>query len=186
MVSYPRSMSVVVLTFIVCNCGDVQHRQQDSPQDVHEAAAARSVFEAFLNESRVTNENHVPDSLFTCDVPGMTDRRIGLASSEVLSVDLRGDSALASAWVVSVADETESGEVADLNVATIDVRTDTLQWRLTRNPQTGRWGVCGYSLEGVDFMWGGRNVRRTWRPQGASLERARAMADSIRLSVHSP
>jgi hypothetical protein len=155
--------------------------QEAAQRDLSEAGArtAREVVERYLTSSRIARTEHVADTLFSCDVVGLAERSLGLAWAQVLDVNVTGDSAKASAEVVSVAEQRESLLDPNMNTVTMGLRVDTLHWRLTKDT-AGRWGVCGYSSEGVDFMWGGLDVRRTWEPAGASLEAAKALADSVR------
>src|SRR5262245_63949733 len=63
-----------------CGRESQHHNAQaaDVPEVRGETDSTRAVFEEFLYQSRLTNTEHLADSLVSCDIPGMTDRRFAL------------------------------------------------------------------------------------------------------------
>lgn len=99
-----------------------------------------------------------------------------LADFKVIGVALRGDSALATAVITTVADQVDRGRGW---VATPRIETDTAHWQMARSRDgERRWLVCGDAVEGFGVLMVGREVR--WRPATASARTARAAVDSIR------
>jgi hypothetical protein len=119
-----------------------------------------------------------PDSLWSCRPDGMTDRYLTLARSRVLNSSRRGDTVTAHAEVTTVAEEVEDPKVAYRYVTIVRTRTDTMEWKMTRD-STGRWGVCDYPLQGVGFSHHGDDARTTWDPPGYTWARVKRVADSI-------
>jgi hypothetical protein len=82
---------------------------------------------------------------------------------------------------VTVAEEIGDPHVAGKYVTTVRTRTDTLHWAMTRN-SSGKWGVCGYSREGLGFGHYGSDRDTRWTPSGFSWARVKQIAESVHAS----
>ena len=136
--------------------------------------------DAFLEASLITSGGlWWRDGFFTCNPDYVASSYLAVAWYRVLEVQESGDTAIAAAEVLSVAEEVGSPREAYGKVTTVRVKTDTLRWKMTRFDD-GSWGVCGYSVEdyGLGNMDDGRMTE--WDPPGWSWPRVRALADSIR------
>jgi hypothetical protein len=143
------------------------------------ADAARR-FQAFLEASRIGNPAPVPDSLIACDPEWAAEQNVALAAYKVVGITGRGDSLTATAQVTTVAEEQKQTNEADGYVLRQRVGSRVLHWTLVRNPATGKYGVCNYSVEGVDFLRASPSAHVTrWIPAGASWTTVRALADSV-------
>ena len=98
-----------------------------------------------------------------------------LAAYTVLPPSGGGDTLVARAVVVTVAEQDADRRLAGRFVARQRVRADTLEWDLVRSGPGASWRVCN----GLQFGYVGADSLTTWRPDGASLASARALADSI-------
>lgn len=134
----------------------------------------------FLEASLESDTERDPDVLMACVPDGMTDRTLALARYKVLESSRLKDTVYAAAEVTTVAEETQDPKVYAGYLVTLHVRTDTLHWRMTRDSASGKWGVCGYSVEGYGFGRYGADSLTKWSPPGASVQRMRALVDSLR------
>ena len=136
---------------------------------------------AFLEGSLETSPPTETNLLMACVPDGQTDRYATLARYQVLNSSLRGDSAEASAEVVTVAEEGGDPHVANRFVTTVRIRVDTLHWLMARDSTPGKWGVCGYSKEGLAFGHYGDDRNTRWNPSMASWARVRQLAESLHI-----
>jgi len=135
---------------------------------------------AFLEASLESAGERDPDAFMSCVPDGMTDRTLALARYKVLESTRLKDTVYVAAEVKTVAEETQDPKVYAGYLITLHVRTDTLHWRMTRDSASGNWGVCGYSVEGYGFGRYGADSLTKWSPTGASVQRMRALVDSLR------
>jgi hypothetical protein len=134
----------------------------------------------FLEASLESDTERDPDVVMACVPDGMTDRTLVLARYKVLESSRLKDTVYAAAEVTTVAEETKDPQLYAGYLVTLHVRTDTLHWRMTRDSASGKWGVCGYSVEGYGFGRYGTDSLTKWSPPGASVQRMRALVDSLR------
>ena len=97
-----------------------------------------------------------------------------LAAFELLPGTARADTVVGRAVVTTVAEQDVDRQHPGYFVARLRVRSDTLEWDLLRS-EAGDWAVCN----GLRFGLTAPDSLTTWRPTGASISRARAVADSI-------
>lgn len=143
---------------------------------------AESTLSHFLNAQLAESYDRntvIGLSLEACDPVGAVEPKFWLVDATVLSSKMRGDTALVTAVVVTVASEVADTTI-DGRVVGLEVRTDTATWRLVESQPGRGWMVCGISLEGVDFAPTGDSTRIRWMAAGESLSRARFLADSVR------
>jgi hypothetical protein len=139
------------------------------------ASIAREVFEAFLDASREgSNAAVAVDTLTRCTGDnGTYFPTMMLAEYTVQQLESRGDTVVARASVVTVAEQDIDRRVGGF-VARQRIRTDVLEWDVYEN-EWGQWVVCN----GLRFGYKGADSLTVWRPEGSSYRTARAMADSI-------
>ena len=172
-------LSILLLMAAACEGARSSRENVDSSRG---PTQAESTLARFLNAQLASSydRNKVTGlSLESCDPVGAVEPSFWLVDATVLSSIMRGDTALVSAAVVTIA-----AEVADTTmegkVVSLGVRADTGTWRLVE-AQAGRgWMVCGISLEGMDFAPIGDSTQIRWARVGESLGRARFLADSVR------
>jgi hypothetical protein len=140
-------------------------------------AAAEDVLEQYLARAVVNASNTAPDSLFACERHGGGEPQLALAKYRIIGSEMRRDTAVVRADIIAVAQVELSAE------GPYDVRQgvtrDTLSWSLVPVHDTRRWGICGYSREGADFVrveYLGQTAR--WL-NGASVAGIRRLADSV-------
>jgi len=92
----------------------------------------------------------------------------------LLPFELRGDTIVGRAEVVTVAEQDLDRRATDRFVARERVRTDVLEWDVL-SVDADHWVVCN----GLRFGYRGVDSLTTWRPEGASYTTARRLADSI-------
>ena len=113
-----------------------------------------------------------PDT--TCDDGGVPYfPSMLLADYRVLPFEMRGDTLVRRAEVVTVAEQ-DIDRRTNRFVARQRIRRDVLEWDLIP-VDANRWAVCN----GLRFGYRGADSLTTWRPAGTSYETARALADSI-------
>lgn len=134
---------------------------------------------AFLDESLETSPPTETNLLMACVPDGQTDRYETLARYRVLNSALRGDSADASAEVMTVAEEVGDPHFVGKYATTVRIRVDTLHWVMTRDSADSKWGVCGYPKEGVGFGHYGNDRNTRWNPPSGSWARVRQLAESL-------
>jgi hypothetical protein len=147
--------------------------------------AAEQTLNRFLGASAEGAPNpSLRDTIDKCPVDAQVEPIFTLAAFRVLSSAARGpDTAVARAWVVTVAQEEGDPHVADRHVVTVRVANDTLHWTMVRDAASNRWFVCGISTEGYDFGHYGDNAHSTFTPAGMTWRSIRSLADSIRRQV---
>jgi len=155
--------------------------------------SAESQFDRFLSLSIATREKNAvsAESVYTeggikvggdvapCLAGDETVNR-WLADYHVLSVSLRGDTAIASAAITTAVREDEEPDGRSF-VATPLIQEDTARWMLVRGADThGKWMVCGPGAS-AQGLFGLFKVGRTIRwANGGSARNATATIDSIR------
>jgi hypothetical protein len=97
-----------------------------------------------------------------------------LATFELLPGTARADTVVGRAVVTTAAEQDVDRQHPGYFVARLRVRSDTLEWDVLRT-ESGDWAVCN----GMQFGLTAPDSLTTWRPNGASISRARALADSI-------
>ncbi|MEO7363776.1 MAG: hypothetical protein ABI120_25820 [Gemmatimonadaceae bacterium] len=97
-----------------------------------------------------------------------------LAGYTLLPFDQHGDTVVARASVVTVAEQ-DIDRRSSRFMARQRVREDVLEWDVIPTDTPGQWVVCN----GLRFGYLGADSLTTWRPEGASYRTARALVDSI-------
>ncbi len=111
-----------------------------------------------------------------CDDSGLAFPSPLLADYEVLESALRGDTVIARASVTTVAEQDVDRRAQDRFIARQRVRRDLLEWDVI--PTDAGWMVCN----GIRFGYRGADSLTRWTPEGASINTARQLADSVRKS----
>jgi len=142
-------------------------------------SAAMSRLALYLKSALITNAVNREDTLYTCVPDELPERHLALATFRVLGAASSGDSALASAEVTSVAEESLDTVAAISYVTTVRTRVDTLQWEMTRSVKNGQWGVCGFSRNGADFRIYGTDRQTRWIPPGNSWAAVKITAQKL-------
>lgn len=97
-----------------------------------------------------------------------------LATFEILPPTARADTVVARAVVTTVAEQDVDRIHRGYFIARMRVRRDTLEWDVLRT-ESGDRVICN----GLRFGLTAPDSLTAWRPNGASLAAARALADSI-------
>ncbi|MEQ1690860.1 MAG: hypothetical protein ABMA00_06210 [Gemmatimonas sp.] len=144
--------------------------------DSAQLATAQRVMRAFLDASRESSLDPVVlDTLGACGEGGQSYfPTTMLAGYTLLAFEARGDTIVSRAEVVTVAEQDIDRRATNRFVARQRVRSDVLEWDVIPDG-AGRWAVCN----GLRFGYRGTDSLTTWRPDGASYESARHLADSI-------
>ncbi|MES2522975.1 MAG: hypothetical protein V4617_09780 [Gemmatimonadota bacterium] len=111
-----------------------------------------------------------------CDDSGPTFPSPLLADYDVMESALRGDTVVARATVTTVAEQDIDRRTQDRFIARQRVRSDLLEWDVI--PTDAGWMVCN----GIRFGYRGADSLTRWTPEGASINTARLLADSVRKS----
>jgi hypothetical protein len=137
--------------------------------------------ETYLRSAVLTDTTTVlaTDALLACVPDNPSDPYLWLGAFRVLSASTSGDSSIAAAEIVSVAEETNGSTDDALRRVTHRVRTDTLHWRMVMD-ESGQWRACGLSREGYDFWSPARRAAFRIEPTGASLVTIQASLDSLK------
>ncbi len=136
--------------------------------------AAEAVLDDFLSRATVMMSAAAqPNSLFACERYGSGNPELALAKYRVLGSRMLGDTAVVRAAVVSIAQVRLKEQVYEV---TQGIRQDTLSWSLVRVPNTSRWGICGFSREGPDFL------RIQYLSSGARWLGGASLASVVRLA----
>lgn len=186
-----RLRSLVMLPVLAAfaamfGCGADENAGSASGRDNSEQAAAAihdslavpatRALVAFLQASRegsATSDDL--ETLTLCDAASATPffpTRL-LAAWTVLPFETRGDTVVARASVVTVAEQDIDRRGGGF-VARERIQSDVLEWDVYRTAE-GQWVVCN----GLRFGYKGADSLTQWRPEGASLERAMRLVDSI-------
>ena len=147
-----------------------------APPDSAVVAVAERVLRTFLDASRETTPDPVAlDSLGACGDDGQSYfPSTLLAGFTLLPFEARGDTIVGRAEVVTVAEIDVDRSAGNRFIARERVRSDVLEWDVIAL-DAGKWVVCNglrFGARGVDSL-------TTWRPDGASYEHAKLVADSI-------
>jgi len=185
-------LSVVVTSAAACRRADSPSHSTrgpsrvDSPLQVTRAPpGAEAVLNEYLRRGTVMmSSTPVPESLFApesmsgCERYGSgPDLQLALARFHVTGSEMQGDTAVVHADVVSVA-QVQIAVDGPYDV-TQQVSKHSLSWSLLRDSTSNRWGICGWSREGPDFLriqFLGATAR--WLG-GASLAGEERLADSV-------
>ena len=97
-----------------------------------------------------------------------------LAGYSFLPFDMHGDTVVARASVVTVAEQDVDRRASGF-IARQRVREDVLEWDVIPTEDEKHWVVCN----GLGFGYLGADSATKWRPDGASYSTARALVDSI-------
>jgi len=164
----------VLVAVLLVSCAREKTNVQ---RDESTVLAAEATVSTYLRQAVMLASRMAPDSLQVCAAYGGGDPQVALAKGRVLGSALKGDTAMVRAEVVTVARVTLSPDGPyEVREA---VKTDTLSWALIRPAGSARWGICGFSREGVGFVrpqYLGPTAR--WL-NGASLASVTKLADSV-------
>ena len=139
--------------------------------------SAEATLRSFLNASREGSATRDSLPILTaCGDDGGTSYfpTTLLAGYSLLPFDMHGDTVVARASVVTVAEQ-DVDRRSSRFTARQRVREDVLEWDVIPTDEPGRWVVCN----GIRFGYPGADSLTTWRPDGASYQTARALVDSI-------
>lgn len=139
--------------------------------------SAEAALRSFFNASREGSATHDSLAVLTaCGDDGGTSYfpTTLLAGYSLLPFDMRGDTVVARASVVTVAEQ-DVDRRSSRFTARQRVRKDVLEWDVIPTDVPGHWVVCN----GIKFGYFGADTLTTWRPDGASYRTARALVDSI-------
>jgi len=146
-----------------------------TPPDSATMRAATDALRQFLEASREGSMTRASLARLTA-CPWGSDAAPGpmLAAFALLPSIARADTVVGRAVVTTVAEQDVDRQHPGYFVARMRLRSDTLEWDLLRSP-SGDWTVCN----GLQFGLTAPDSLTTWRPAGASISRARALADSV-------
>ena len=133
---------------------------------------------AFLEGSLETNRRDV-DSLMNCIPDDESSRYVTLARYRILGSHLRDDTVHATAEVVTVAEQIGDSNTPKQFVTTVRTKVDTLHFALTRMYPGAEWGVCGFSVEGLEFGHTGSDQEAHWTRGTYSWSRVKQIAESV-------
>ncbi|MBC8086900.1 MAG: hypothetical protein H7Z40_06515 [Phycisphaerae bacterium] len=97
-----------------------------------------------------------------------------LAGYALLPFDMHGDTVVARAAAVTVAEQDVDRRASGFT-ARIRVREDILEWDVIPTDQPDQWVVCN----GIRFGYFGADSLTVWRPDGANYDKALSLVDSI-------
>ena len=149
-------------------------RQLDSAAIRSAEGALREFFDASREGSPTRDSLR---SLTACDDGGDSESWFPstlLAGYSLLPFDMRGDTVVARASVVTVAEQDVDRRTSRFT-ARQRVREDVLEWDVIPSDNSAGWVVCN----GLRFGYIGADSLTTWSPTGASYTTARALVDSI-------
>ena len=153
----------------------IVRERQPGPDDSATIRMASRAFTGFLEGSKEGYKGRLVqwDTLFGCDPSSEPAFPITmLATYGVLPFALRGDTVVAQAEVVSVAEQEQDQRRQGRYVANQRVRYDTLEWDVVHDTASGRWLVCN----GVRFGFVGTDSQTVWRSLRGSFQSARSLA----------
>lgn len=173
------------LTLVACNKSDpaaeisTANALKTTAKNIDSTAvrSAEIAFRHFLDASREGSATH--DSLaalIACGDDNGTSYfpTTLLAGYSLLPFDMHGDTVVARASVVTVAEQ----DVDHRNngfTARQRVREDLLEWDVIPTGEPDRWVVCN----GLRFGYLGADSLTVWRPEGASYTTAMQLVDSV-------
>lgn len=170
-----RPVRTALLLLTACLACGKRARESATSQAAEDIVATLA---AYLEAARAGTAEAVPESLLACDVDWDAETGRALAAYRALDTEVYADTALARAQVITVADIV-TPDTGTFRIVVPYVRVDTLSWQLVKHG--GRWGICGYSRQGVGF------ARLRYLPSGtvwqggATLESVLHAADSVAL-----
>lgn len=181
-------IAVLVISAVCCAC---QSRDKTAPElstararkvtaKPIDSAAVRSAersLRRFFDASREGSATHDSLAILTaCGDDGGTSYfpTTLLAGYSLLPFDMHGDTVVARASVVTVAEQ-DVDRRSSRFIARQRVREDVLEWDVIPTNTAGQWVVCN----GLRFGYLGADSLTTWRPDGATYKTARALVDSI-------
>jgi len=136
---------------------------------------AMAALDAFLDASREGSATRASlGGLTACPTGDAPAPGPMLGAYELLSATTRADTIVGRAVVTTVAEQDVDRQHPGYFVARVRVRSDTLEWDVLR-AESGNWVVCN----GLKFGLTAPDSLTTWRPSGASVATARALADSL-------
>lgn len=146
------------------------------PLDANVLASTQRVMSAFLDASRESSLDPAAlDTLGSCGDGGQSFfPSTLLAGYTLLPFESRGDTVVGRAEVVTVAEQDLDRRNPNRFVARQRTRSDVLEWDIIP-VDAQHWVVCN----GLRFGYRGVDSLTTWRPEGASYQTARVLADSI-------
>lgn len=144
--------------------------------DRSNVSAAERVLREYLDASRETSlDPDVLNALTACGDGGQSFFPTTLlAGYTLLPFEMRGDTVIGRAEVVTVAEQDVDRREDGRFQARQRIRSDVLEWDIVPL-EPGAWVVCN----GLRFGYTGADSLTTWRPEGASYATARRLADSI-------
>ncbi len=137
---------------------------------------AEQTIATYLNASLEASPNaDALDSLTLCgdDLVVSYFPTTVLATWMIEGFEMRGDTVVVRASVTTVAEQDVNRRGGGF-VARQRIQTDALEWDVYRNDDN-RWVVCN----GLSFGYKGADSLTVWRPDGASYESVKALADSF-------
>lgn len=147
---------------------------------VLDSAAVRSAtvaLQQFLDASREGSATRVNLAALTACDDGGGDGIFPsplLAGYSLLPFDMRGDTVIARASVVTVAEQDVDRRTQGFT-ARLRVHEDVLEWDVIPTGQPNQWVVCN----GIRFGYIGADSLTVWRPDGASYAQALRLVDSV-------
>ena len=183
-----RNIAVLTISAVLCACQSRDKTTQEfSTANAvrvaakHKVSAAVNSAEAslrsFFDASREGSATHDSLPILTAcgDVGGTSYFPTTLlAGYSLLPFDMHGDTVVARASVVTVAEQ-DVDHRSSRFTARQRVREDVLEWDVVPTDEPGHWVVCN----GIRFGYLGADSLTTWRPAGASYQTVRALVDSI-------
>lgn len=180
------SLSVAAVAFCGCQSREktgqelsAQNALKVSAKHLDSAAvkSAEASLRSFFNASREGSATRDSLAALTaCGDDGGTSYfpTTLLAGYSLLPFDMHGDTVVARASVVTVAEQDVDRRTSRFT-ARQRIREDVLEWDVIPTDDPGQWVVCN----GIKFGYLGADSLTTWRPDGASYQTARALVDSI-------
>lgn len=186
--SISRNIALLAVSAMLCACQSRDKTAQElstanalkvSAKHLDSAAvkSAEASLRSFFNASREGSTTHDSLAVLTaCGDDGGSSYfpTTLLAGYSLLPFDMHGDTVVARASVVTVAEQDVDRRSARFT-ARQRVREDVLEWDVIPTDEPGHWVVCN----GLRFGYLGADSLTTWRPDGASYKTARALVDSI-------
>lgn len=179
------AVALCLMSFVACNKRDAApelstaNALKTTATKIDSAAvkSAEISFRHFLDASREGSTTR--DSLAALTVCGDDNGTpyfptTLLAGYSLLPFDMHGDTVVARASVVTVAEQ-DVDRRSSRFTARQRVREDLLEWDVIPADEPGKWVVCN----GLRFGYFGADSLTTWRPDGASYASSLALVDSI-------
>lgn len=170
-------------------CGRPEGRGNEAPTRaiaVHpDTTGVGSQLERFLTAALETTPATptIFKDLQTCLPDAPASVSLWLGSFRPQSFEWRGDTLVGQAAVVSIAEQKEDSTTTPRSVVFARLRTDTLHWPMVFDSASGRWKVCGFSMEGYDLGSYGLPTNTRFVPVTETRATLLARADSVRRSA---